>query len=281
MVSTSVAFAGSDANDRDIAEQFDQAEAAMALNTQKGKDEAIAIYQQLAQTHSGLAYMRLASLNDDNPKKAIKDWLSAAQYGYPQKAYLAIAAIYDQGGNGLKKDGFIAQCYRNLAKPIVAQDMLTMCEQNTSMFTYYPNQGIQNTYEAMIKARSDYQALCQRSDLSVLNRDYSKAEAKELQSLLCSDDVAQSSLKDNDLVLVDQKLYQIKSGMYVPYQAPLNTGEVVYRFIDPKQVYVFDGKQLTLAQEGMKIIKAGQSYIFHDNHFSKEVIKPELSDEDV
>ena len=236
------------------------------------KEEAIKLLKNATLNHSGLAYSKLAELySQDHPSIAINYYLLSAKFGYPKASYLKIAKLYQQGDNGLKKNDLLSKCYLNLSRDNPDQAMLSLCEnQASNEFVYYHNLGVQTDFEIEDKARSVYKGFCQQANLGYLSNQLSTREKKAFQQLICNqNDNETASLKNGDLVIKGNQILKISNGLYTKYQLPLNKGEVVYRFINPKQVYYFDGKELKLATEGMALVKGNEKFVFHHNQFIK------------
>jgi hypothetical protein len=224
---------------------------------------SMADYLRAAQMRSGYAYLHLGKLLEKtNPKQALVDYQRAAQFGYPI-SYTFIAEMY-QAGEGVAKNDFLSSCYMNLGKVNPGKQFMDICMQKEgTMFDYSFNEGFQNRFEAKKNAIKLYQSFCEGSDHYIVNPSIRGDEVSILRSLACrsTKKINDDQLTENDLVMRNSKIFQYKRGKLLIYQAPLFSGQIVYKENRPFTPYIYNGKRLQPAPNGTSVKQGNNVFV--------------------
>jgi len=224
-----------------------------------------------AEQNSGLANLLLAGQDNVPANKKIRYYLEAAKYGYPIKAYHAIADIY-QHGLGVEKDEFLANCYSNLAKYNSNKPLVEVCKTRyPDRFMPMPNMPLQSGKEIFKKAQSDYASFCDNfNQHNLLNPLLDNNEQQVLARLLCTpESTDKPSVEIGDIVLKDDKLYQYTIKGYLPYHQKMQDGLAVYHFNPPVSLYIYKNGELQPTKEGDKVVEDGKTYEVKNNRLVK------------
>jgi hypothetical protein len=226
-----------------------------------------------AEQHSGLANKILAQEINIPDSQKIKYYLQVAKYGYPSQSYKAIADIYEQG-LGIKKDDFLAECYKNLSQNTPNQSLIKACRSRYQMnFEIKTNLGLQSLYEIKQQASLDYTSLCiDSTNNNLLNPSIDKYERHILMQKICNKNVIPNNknyIQNNDLVYKDNKILKKTAKGYVPYNKKIADGLVVYKPNPPLSLYIAKDNELVPAQDGDQVIKNHHTYIVKDNRLIK------------
>lgn len=226
-----------------------------------------------AEQHSGLAnYLLAQEVNISDPEK-IKYYLQAAKYGYPKQSHKAVAQIY-QEGLGIKKDDFIAECYKNLSKEQPNSPLILACRSR------YPNNGfllenlgLQSSYEIKRQAGIDYKAFCgDITNNNLFNSTIDKYEQQILIKKICNKDsqrTNKSYIKNGDLIYKDNKIFKKTAKGYMPYNKKIVDGLIVYKPNPPVSLYIAKNHELIPAKDGDQVIKDHHTYIVKNNMLVK------------
>ena len=222
-----------------------------------------------AEQNSGLANKLLATAINIPDTQKIKYYLQAAKYGYPTQSYLAIADIYKQGV-GIKKDEFLAECYKNLSKTNPNEPLIEACKSRYQMaFQDKVNVGFQSSYEIDKQADLDYKSLCiDSTDNNLLNPSMDKYERNILIQKICNKDVKHSDvnyIKNGDLIYKDNKILKVTAKGNIPYNKKITDGLVVYKPNPPLSLYIAKNNELVPAVDGDQVIKESHTYIVKNN----------------
>lgn len=263
-----------------------QAEQALADHDTAQANQLLA---PLLAAHSGKANLLLAkqAVADQKGQAAISYALQAAQYGYPESAYTLMTKLYQTGLGEVKQNDFLTACYFNLARAYPNAALTNKCLLEASgSFKVMRHLGMQNAAEAQEKASDINKAFCSGRAQGLFNPRLDKRTLQALEQQWCqAEDLADTStLKPGELVMQDEKLYQVDDQHQLsPYQSPLAVGDLVKVKQPEFQTYLFDGKQLILAKTNASVIKNNQLYYFVDGKLSLKksthLTKGETSDE--
>ena len=243
----------------------------LKYETQKDKEKQQFFLTASAEQHSGLANLLLAKEVNVPAHKKISYYLQAAKYGYPEKGYSEIAAIY-KDGLGVEKDDFLANCYLNLAKYNSSKALVEVCRSRyPETFIVEPNMPLQSAKEVNNKASLDYARFCNNfATHNILNPLLDKNEQKILAQMLCNPkDKMDVKLQAGDIVIKDDNLYQYTSKGYVLYNQKAQDGLPVYRLNPPMSLYIYKKGTLEITKEGDQVIKDDKTYIVKNNRLVK------------
>ena len=226
-----------------------------------------------AEQNSGWANKLLAKEINIPDTQKIKYYIQAAKYGYPTQSYQAIADIYEQGV-GIKKDDFLAECYKNLSKTNPNRPLIEACKSRYQMaFEDRVNLGLQSSYEINKKADLDYKSLCiDSTNNNLLNPSMDKYERHILIQKICNKNVKQNDInhiQNGDLIYQDNKILKVTAKGNIPYNKTISDGLVIYKPNPPLSLYIAKGNELIAAVDGDQVIKDNLTYIVKNNRLIK------------
>lgn len=235
------------------------------------------LLKEAVKTRSGLAYLKLGQLelnqllhdksnvSLDSAKATLNDFKQAVRFGYPE-GYLSIATLYDKG-LGVTQNSFLAGCYNNLAKLNPDQRYIDLCNSRMAQdFVIVKPEGLQNAYEVNLKAQTLVSDFCQKGQGDLLNTGLSDQLRTALFQKICqannSDEHTQKEfhLTNDDLVLINGALSVYQNGALTPYQLPLQKGQIIYQKNPAYSAYIFNGKDLRIANDGTIIQRGNKIY---------------------
>ncbi|WP_440616386.1 hypothetical protein [Cysteiniphilum sp. 6C5] len=238
------------------------------------------LLKEAAKARSGLAYLQLGQLalnqslhsggnvSLDTAKDILNDFKQAVRFGHLE-GYLGMATLYDKG-LGVTQNSFLAGCYNNLAKLNPDQRYIDLCNSRMAQdFVIVKPEGLQNTYEVNLKAQNLVSDFCQKGQGELLNARLSEQLRTALFQKICQTNNVVTdtqnkqndfTLKNDDLILVDGALTVYKHGALTTYQLPLQKGQIVYQKNPEYSAYIFDGKDLRIANEGTVIQRGSKIY---------------------
>ena len=217
---------------------------------------------------SGLANLYLAEAYEKKNRAgdSIQFALNAARFGYPAKGYQIIADIYKTGLGKVKQNYALNACYQNLVKAYPNQAFLNHCiAESVGNFTIMPNDGVQNDYEASLKAKRDYNALCHGISQSLFNPRVDSKTIAEIRKLACQDQSRKNNFQAGEMVMIDHKLYQVgKNQSLLPFDSTLNVGTLVHVKQKPYQTYLYNGKALEVPKKNTTVSINNTLYYYVD-----------------